>query len=130
NASLVAGMKVKRNIVLSMMISGAFSGIAGAVLILGVYKYGRIQLSFDNYGFDGISVALVGGAKAIGVLLSGLLFGLFKAASGNLQLFNIPKEISELVQGVIIYLIAIQYVIRELLKKYEKRQKESKHELD
>lgn len=123
DASRVVGMKVKRNITLSMMISGAFAGIAGAVLILGVYKYGRIQLGFDNYGFDGISVALVGGAKALGVLLSGMLFGLFKAASGNLQLFNIPKEISELIQAIIIYLVAIQYAIRLLLEKYEKNKK-------
>ena len=101
-AARFAGMKVERNITLSMMIAGALSGIAGALLILGIYRYGRIFTFFDNYGFDGISVALVGGSTGIGVLLAGMLFGLFKAASGNLQLFNIPKEISELIQAIII----------------------------
>lgn len=118
-AARYAGMKVERNITLSMMIAGAFAGVAGALLTLGIYKYGRILISFDNYGFDGISVALVGGANALGVFFAGLLFGLFKAASGNLQLFNIPKEISELIQAIIIYLVAIQYGLVLLLHKLE-----------
>lgn len=116
-----AGMKVERNTILSMMISGAFCGLAGAILILGEYKYGRLYTAFDNFGFDGISVALVGGANAIGVFLSGLLFGLLKSASGNLQVFNIPKEVSELVQACIIYLVAIQYGIILLLSKLENK---------
>ncbi|WP_294561004.1 ABC transporter permease [uncultured Traorella sp.] len=120
-AARFAGMKVERNITMSMMISGALTGIAGALLILGIYRYGRIFTSFDNFGFDGISVALVGGSTGIGVLLAGMLFGLFKAASGNLQLFNIPKEISELIQAIIIYLVAIQYAIVLLLDKISER---------
>lgn len=122
-AARFAGMKVERNVTLSMMISGALSGAAGALLILGIYRYGRINVAFDNYGFDGISVALVGGAQAVGVLLAGLLFGLFKAASGNLQLFQIPKEISELIQAIIIYLVAIQYAIVLLLDKIDAKEK-------
>lgn len=125
-AARFAGMKVERNITLSMMIAGALSGIAGALLILGIYRYGRIFTFFDNYGFDGISVALVGGSTGIGVLLAGMLFGLFKAASGNLQLFNIPKEISELIQAIIIYLVAIQYAIVLLLDKFNARKRKKK----
>lgn len=125
-AARFAGMKVERNITLSMMISGAFTGVAGALLILGIYKYGRIFTAFDNYGYDGISVALVGGSHAVGVLLAGMLFGLFKAASGNLQLFNIPKEISELIQAIIIYLVAIQYAIILLLDKLDARKAKKK----
>ena len=76
------------------------------------------MMHFSIFGFDGISVALVGGSNAIGILLSGLLFGLLKSASSNLQMINIPKEVSELAQAVIIYLIAIQYVVILLLDKF------------
>lgn len=110
-AARYAGMKTNRNIVLSMMIAGAFSGLAGAIIIIGVYHHGRIYTGFDNYGFDGISVALVGAANAVGIIFSGLLFGLLKASSNNLQLFNIPKEISDLIQGIIIFVVSIQYAI-------------------
>lgn len=115
-----AGMKVNRNTVLSMMIAGAYCGLAGAVLILGEFGYARIQTSFDNFGFDGISVALVGGANAIGIFLSGLLFGLLKSANINLQMMNIPKEIADISQAVIIYMIAIQYAITIFLNKVKK----------
>lgn len=125
-----AGMKVERNIALSMMISGAFCGLAGAVLILGEFGYGRIQTSFDNFGFDGISVALVGGSNAIGIMLSGLLFGLLKSASSNLQMMNIPKEVSELAQAVIIYLIAIQYAVILVLDKFNAKKKKKNQQIE
>ena len=125
-----AGMKVERNVALSMMISGAFCGLAGAVLILGEFGYGRIQTTFDNFGFDGISVALVGGSNAIGIMLSGLLFGLLKSASSNLQMMNIPKEVSELAQAVIIYLIAIQYAIILVLEKMSEKKEQKKKIVD
>ena len=116
-----AGMKTKTNCTLSMMIAGAFVGIAGAIVILGVFKYGRIYSAFDNYGFDGISVALVGATNTIGILLSGLLFGLLKTSGNNLQLLGIPKEIGQLIQACIIMLIAVQYGIRYVLNMLDKR---------
>ncbi|RRC93151.1 ABC transporter permease [Erysipelotrichaceae bacterium OH741_COT-311] len=118
-AARFAGMKVKRNTVYSMMIAGALSGAAGAIVVLGVFKYGRIFTLFDNYGFDGISVALVGAANAVGIALSGLLFALLKSGGNNLQLFNIPKEISQLIQAAIIFFVAIQYGVILMLNKFD-----------
>ena len=116
-----AGMKVERNTVYSMMISGALAGAAGAIVVCSVFKYGRIFTVFDNYGFDGISVALVGAANAIGIALAGLLFGLLKSCGNNLQIFNIPKEVSQLIQGTIIYLVAVQYGVIYILNKFGKK---------
>lgn len=115
DAAEFAGMKVERNIVISMMVSGAFSGLAGAIVVLGTFHYGRIFAIFDNYGFNGIPVALVGAATASGVALAGMLFGLLKACSNSFQMFKIPKEISDLIQASIIYLVAIQYGLSSLL---------------
>ena len=123
DAAEFSGMKVRTNIVLSMVISGALSGLAGAVVVLGIFKYGRIFLGFDNYGFNGIPVALVGAASASGVVLAGLLFGLLKACSNSFQVFNIPKEISDLIQASIIYLVAIQYGIHYLVDRINKKGK-------
>ena len=131
NSAKFAGMKVKRNTVYSMMIAGALSGLAGAIVVCGVFKHGRIFTLFDNYGFDGIAVALVGAANSFGILLSGLLFGLLKACGNAFQLFNIPKEISSLIQASIIYLVAIQYGIIWIINKKDKlklKNKESNNE--
>lgn len=120
-AAKYSGMKVNKNIVTSMTIAGALAGAAGAVVILGTFKYGRIFTAFDGYGFTGIAVALVGASNAIGVVLAGLLFGLLKVCTGSLQLYGIPKEISDLIQASIIYFVAIQYGISMLLDKWETR---------
>ncbi|MFQ3548093.1 MAG: ABC transporter permease, partial [Termitinemataceae bacterium] len=93
-AARYAGMRVEQNIVFSMMISGAFAGLAGAVITLGTFNFGRVLSSFEGYGMDGIAVALVGGNHALGVLFSGLLFGLLKAAQPLMQSQGIPLEIS------------------------------------
>ena len=113
--SRYAGMKNRRNTVLSMMIAGAFTGVAAAIVLIGNYSYGRIYTGFDNFGFDGISVALVGGANAFGVLASGLLFGLMAASETQFQILGIPSEVSDLIQAAIIIFVAMQYGIRLIL---------------
>ena len=116
-----AGMKTKLNCTASFMIAGAFSGLAGAIVTIGVFKYGRIVTAFDGYGFDGISVALVGSGNAIGIFLAGLLFGLLKAAGTTFQLLGIPKEVASIIQACVLIFVAIQYGIKLVLSYFEKR---------
>ena len=121
-----AGMSTNLNTILSMMIAGAFTGIAGAIVALGVYSYGRIFTGFDNYGFDGISVALIGACKTTGILFGGMLIGLLKAAGTTLQLLGISKEIAQLIQASILIFIAIQYGIVVVLNKIDSRRDKKK----
>lgn len=115
DAARYAGMKVERNIVLSMMIAGAFAGLAGAVLTLGTFNFGRVLPSMEGYGMDGIAVALVGGNAAVGVLLSGLLFGMLKAAQPLMQSQGIPREIASIIQSSIVLFVAMKVGIQALL---------------
>ena len=119
--SRYAGMKNRRNTVLSMMIAGAFTGIAASIVIIGNYGYGRIFTTFDNFGFDGIAVALVGGSTAFGVLAAGLLFGLMAASETQFQILGIPSEISDLIQAAIVFFVAIQYGIKLILDIFDKK---------
>ena len=116
-----AGMKVNRNIVSSMIIAGAFAGLAGAVITVGTFSFGRALPAAEGYGFDGIAVALVGGNAAIGVLLSGLLFGMLKAAQPLMQSQGIPKEIASIIQASIVLFIAMKYGIEYLMKRLKPR---------
>ena len=116
-----AGMKVERNIVLSMMISGAFAGLAGAVLTTGTFNYGRFLPSMELYGMDGISVALVGGNTALGCLLSALLFGMLKAAQPLMQSQGIPREIANIIQASIVLFIAMKLGIDYLISKARRK---------
>ncbi|MFV0479478.1 MAG: ABC transporter permease [Anaerorhabdus sp.] len=110
-AARYAGIKVKKNIVTSIMISGFLAGLAGALIVLGTFGYGRVMVSMEQYGFDGIAVALVGLGNAVGIVLSGFLFGLLKVAQTQLQANGIPKEIGEIIASSIVFFVAIQYAI-------------------
>lgn len=126
HAAEYAGMKVKRNIVYSMMIAGAMAGLAGAIIALGTFNMGRVLISFENYGFDGIAVAFVGAFNAIGIVLAGLLFGLLKVMSPLMQAAGVPKEINEIISAVIVLFVAMQYGIRLVLAKFKKKDKPDK----
>jgi len=115
DAAKYAGMKVNRNIVLSMMIAGAFAGLAGAVITTGTFSFGRALPSAEGYGFDGMAVALVGANQAPGILLAGLLFGMLKAAGPLMQSNGIPKEIGGIIQASIVLFVAMKYGLERLL---------------
>ncbi len=124
-ASEYAGMKVQRNAALSMTIAGAFSGLAGAMLVVGTFGYGRVLPGFENYGFDGIAVALVGGSTALGSVLAGLLFGGLKAAQPIMQVSRIPRDIAIIIIAVVIIYVAMREPFKKLLQKFKVEEEEN-----
>ncbi|PKL08469.1 MAG: ABC transporter permease [Spirochaetae bacterium HGW-Spirochaetae-7] len=110
-----AGMKVNRNIVMSMVIAGAFAGLAGAIITTGTFSFGRTLSSAEGYGFDGIAVALVGMTQAPGILLAGLLFGVLKSAGPLMQSAGIPREIGGIIQASIVMFVAMKLGIERIL---------------
>ncbi len=122
-----AGIKDGQSTVISIMISGFLAGLAGALVVLGTFAYGRVLSAMENYGFDGIAVALVGGCNAIGIVLAGILFGLLKVAETILQTSGIPREIAQIVSSSIIFFVAIQYAIKFLLDKLNNKLSGSKN---
>lgn len=128
-AAKCSGISVVRSITASMAIAGAFAGLAGAMVLLGgAYSNGRIITGMDNYGFMGIAVSLVGNNTAIGNLLAGLLFGVLKEAQSLMQGKNIPKEITFIIQGLIVVFIALRSGL-EIYKQYRDKKKLQKEAL-
>jgi ABC-type uncharacterized transport system permease subunit len=121
-AARASGIPVVKSIALSMAISGAFAGLAGGIVALGSFKYGRIISGMDNYGFDGIAVALVGNCRAGGTMIAGYLFGLLKNAQALMQSKQIPKEITYIIQGLIVVFIALRSGLQMLEQWLEKKQ--------
>ena len=116
DAARYGGIPVVTSVVISMAVAGGFAGLGGGVVALGSFRYGRVLSGMDNYGFTGIAVALVGNNTAVGTLLAGLLFGLLAAAQPLMQSKQIPKEITFIIQGLIVVFIAIRAGIRMFLK--------------
>ena len=116
-ASRYAGMSAKKNIMLSMLLSGGFAGLGGVVQGLGTYQNYFTQTTSLDIGWDGLSVALLGGGTAIGILLASLLFSILKNGGLGMQtIAGIPYEIVSIVIAAIIFFVAIQYVIGLLFK--------------
>lgn len=123
NASKYAGMNVKRNIVISMMIAGAFAGLAGAMEGLGTFGNKSVQSGFTNLGFDGIAVALLGANRAFGVVLAAILFGVLKIGALNMPISaGVPPELVDIIIALIIFFVASSYLIRWILLRFKKEE--------
>ncbi|MFD1735880.1 ABC transporter permease [Bacillus salitolerans] len=124
HASQYAGMNVSTNIILSMVISGAFAGVAGAMEGLGTYQYMTINGSFTGQGFDGIAVALLGANNAFGIIFASLLFGGLKIGALTMQsAAKVPTELVEIVIALIIFFVASSYIIRLVISRLNKEGK-------
>ncbi|SOB93473.1 nucleoside ABC transporter membrane protein [Ureibacillus xyleni] len=122
HASQYAGMNVSKNIILAMVISGAFAGLGGAMEALGTFENMTKLHASTGIGFDGIAVALLGANQPFGVLLGAILFGSLKYGGLNMPSeAGVPTEIVSIVIALIIFFVASGYVIRVALERFGKR---------
>ena len=115
HAARTAGISVERTYVLAMATSAAFLGVAGANQALGT-QVGYTETVHSGIGFDGITVALLGGGNAIGILFAGLLFGAFKAGGPQMQVIGVSPEVFGIVQGAIVLFIAAPPLVRGIFR--------------
>lgn len=112
HAARTAGISVTRVIFLTMVISGALAGLAGTAPVLGTERF-LTGGSAGSYGFDAITVALLGKSTPMGTVLAGLLFGALAAGAATMQASaNIPVDIVQITQAVIVLLIAASEAVR------------------
>jgi len=114
-AARTAGISVERTYVWAMAASAAFVGVAGANQALGT-QIGYTETVHAGIGFDGITVALLGGGNAVGILFAGLLFGAFKAGGPQMQVIGVSPEVLGIVQGAIVLFIAAPPLVRAIFR--------------
>ena len=115
DAAEYAGIGVNRNIVFSMMIAGALSGLGGAALYTGYASSIQIGV-MPSQGFDGIAVALLGANTPFGVVGAALFFGVLQSGKGFMSaMTDIPPEIGDTIIACIIYFAATSVLIRNLI---------------
>ena len=124
HAARYAGIKDKRNIVLSMAIAGALSG-GGAALY---WLSGNTEFFWSTYqslpsiGFNGIPVALLAVNNPIGVIFSGIFMSMLNIVGlqmSNLTAYN--EYLTDIIVAVIVYLSAFALVIRMLFESRRKK---------
>ena len=111
-AATYAGIRMKRNVVLVMMLSGALAGLAGMSEISGVVH--RLQGAISpGYGFTGIIVAWLAKLNPFLVVVVSILFGALILAGREIQPSGVPK----MIQGIILVcLIASDFLFRNRIR--------------
>jgi general nucleoside transport system permease protein len=118
-ASRASGVDPGGMVIRTMLLSGAIAGLVGLTDILG-FSY-SFNLDFPaGLGFAGIAVALVGRNHPVGIGLAAVLFAFIDRSAQILDLEDVPKEIIQIMQGVIILSVVIAYeVVRRLVEAQE-----------
>ena len=129
HAARYAGIKDKRNIVLSMAIAGALAG-AGAALY---WLSGTTEFHWETYqslpgeGFTGIAVALLGACNPIANIFSGMFLSTLDVSGTRLSyLTGYNEYITDIIIAVIVYLSAFSLFIKLWLTKRFKKTEISK----
>ena len=118
DAAEFAGINANRNIMIALAISGCLAALAGGIQVLGVnYRVSQFA-GQEGYGFNGITVALIGNTNPFGVLLAGFFFGSLKFAGTR---FGPPSEVVDIMMGCITFFIAISSLLKEIFTGKSKR---------
>lgn len=115
-ASKTAGISVPRVTTTVMFIAGALAGLGGAVQILGS-EYAMTAGIGGSFGFDAITVALLGKATPIGTVFAALLFGALRAGGRTMQSSTqTPLDLVLIIQALIVLFIAAPALIKSIFR--------------
>ncbi|HLQ61636.1 MAG TPA: ABC transporter permease [Candidatus Acidoferrales bacterium] len=115
-AARAAGMSVAWTLLLTMGISGALAGLAGADEVLGVSHYMPASFSV-GYGFDSIAVALLARSNPWAILPAAFLFGAMRNGASFMQLqTQVSADLISIVQAIVIMFVAAPAMVRWLFR--------------
>ena len=125
-AAEYAGMKGKRNIILTMVISGGLAGLGGAFAILAPSGIAGSSMTYEpiniiaTNGFTGIAVALLGSAHPLGIILSATFISYIQRGGTLASLVGFKPEIIDIVIAVIIYFSAFAMIMNSAIARVVK----------
>ena len=115
-AAKTAGISVPFVMTTVMFIAGALAGLAGAVQVLGS-EYALTAGVAGSFGFDAITVALLGRAKPLGTFLAALLFASLRAGGLTMQASTTtPIDIVLVIQALVILFIAAPSLVKVIFR--------------
>ena len=103
------GIPGRRIILNSLLISGALAGLAGWLQAAGLLQRLFVDIA-EEIGFFGLVVAMLGGARPLGILAAALLVGALQAGGLHMQATEgIPASLSDVIQALILLGFAVRY---------------------
>ena len=126
NAAKYSGMAENRNIILTLVISGALAGLGASMLYLtGYMRWECTQSSVPSMGFNGIAAAFLGGLSPIGAIFSSFFIQHITDGGQYVNTNFYSSQISDLISSVIIYLCSfvlfIKITMNSMIRKSEEK---------
>lgn len=115
------GIPTDRAIIRAMLISGALSGIAGAIQILGVERRMVDGFVLSGTGFDGVLIAVLARESIVAIFFVAILYSGLQLGSINLQFGNIPRQLGGMIISLIILFTAMEDYFRSLIARIRLR---------
>ncbi len=125
DAARYAGINVKRYITLSLLLSGALGGLAGAIQVYGVthrmFTDGSAAGFTGSAGFNGIVAALFGQLHPLGTIPAAILFGALLVGANKLQrVVQVPSALVTALNGLVVVFVVSSEIWRR--RQAKKRQ--------
>ncbi len=103
-AARYAGMDIKRNMYLVMLLSGAICGLAGMAEVSGIA--GRLQPGLSpGYGYTAIIVAWLAKLNPLAIVFVSVLFGVLQVGGYIVQTYGVPASVAAMIQGAILFFV-------------------------
>jgi simple sugar transport system permease protein len=106
DASRYSGISVPTFQALALTLAGGFSGLAGALEVIGV-QHRLLEGLTSGYGFTGIVAALLGGLHPIGLIPASILFGGLLVGADTMQrAVQVPSSLIVALLGLVVLFVS------------------------
>jgi simple sugar transport system permease protein len=123
-AAEAGGISIGRLQMQAMLLSGAIAGIGGTMEVLGTH--GRFIQDFaSGAGYQGVSIAILGGNSPVGVGLASLLFGVLQyGGTAMSRTTGVPAEFTEVIQALVVLCVSAPVLVQVLFREGGERKGE------
>ena len=128
DAAKYAGMKEKRNIIVTLVIAGAIAGLGASFMYQSGYmRWETSASSVPAMGFNGIAATFLGGLNPIGTIFASFFIQSITDGGSMIDRMIYPSQVSDLISGIIIYLSGFVLFFKMLMNKpHHKKEKNEK----
>lgn len=118
-----AGLNVKKTVMFTMMISGAFCGLAGWIETFGIQHRILDGIAAD-YGNTATIIALLGSLNVYGIIASACFFSVLLCGGASMQrMTEVPYSVVNVIQGLIIILVIARNMFAERISLISRKEK-------
>ena len=133
HASRYAGINVKKHVVIALLLSGAFAGLAGATQVLGVnYRMitdGSATGFTGSAGFNGIVAALFGQLHPLGTIPAAVFFGAMLVGANKMQrVVQVPSALITTLNGLVVVFVVSSDIWRR--RRLQRRLREASAQIE